>query len=197
MSWRALSLAGAFEHVPAVFADERGLFFEAFSNPRLTAGTGAPFMVAQVNVSESIRGTIRGVHFADVPPGQAKWVQCLAGEVLDVLVDLRVGSETFGQWEAVRLTATAHNAVLIPVGFGHAFQALSERATVMYCVDHPYTPAVERELHPLDPALALPWESTEPLLSAKDAAAPKLAELVTAGTLPTLAACRARDAARG
>lgn len=196
MTWRALPLTGAFEHQPAVFGDERGFFFEAFSNPRMTTGTGAPFAVAQVNVSQSSRGTIRGVHYADVPPGQAKWVQCLAGEVLDVLVDLRVGSPTFGQWEAVRLTAAGHNAVLIPAGFGHAFQALSDTALVMYCVDHPYTPDAEHELHPLDPDLGLPWEPIAPLLSPKDAAAPGLAELVAAGTLPTLEACQSREPAR-
>lgn len=197
MIWRPLSLAGVFEHVTTVFADDRGFFFEAFSNPRMEEATGAPFTVAQVNVSQSVRGTIRGIHYADVLPGQAKWVQCLAGEVLDVLVDLRVGSPTFAQWEAVRLRADDHNAVLIPVGFGHGFQALTETATVMYCVDHPYTPSAERELHPLDAQLGLPWEPIEPLLSPKDAAAPNLAELIAAGTLPTLEACRERETTRG
>lgn len=197
MSWRALSLAGAFEHVPSAFADDRGFFFEAFSNPRLTARTGEPFTVAQVNVSQSVRGTIRGIHYADVPPGQAKWVQCLDGEVFDALVDLRVGSPTFGQWEIVRLRAAAHNAVLIPVGFGHGFQALTETAMVMYCVDRPYTPSAEHELHPFDAQLALPWDPIEPLLSTKDAAAPSLAELIARGTLPTLEACRELEASRG
>ena len=194
MTWQPLQLEGAFEHTPHVFTDDRGFFFEAFSAPQLHDQTGARFPVAQVNVSQSVRGTIRGVHYADVPPGQAKYVQCLHGEVLDVLVDLRVGSSTFGQWQAVTLTADAHNAVLIPVGFGHAFQALSSTAMVMYCCSTPYTPTAEHEIYPLDPELALPWQPIPPLLSPKDAAAPSWAEVRAGGTLPTLDACQRTEA---
>ena len=195
MTWRALHLAGAYEFTPAVFRDDRGHFFEAFSAPRVAEGVGVPFAVAQVNVSSSVRGTIRGVHYADVPPGQAKWVQCTEGEVLDMLVDLRIGSPTFGQHAASHLTAAAHNAVYIPVGFGHAFQALSDTATVMYCVDALYNPEREHGIHPLDPQLALPWEPIPPLLSDKDAVAPAFAEVRAA--MPKFDACRAHEDRRG
>lgn len=193
MTWRPLSLEGAFEHVPRLFGDDRGFFFEAFSAPRMLTESGVRFPVAQVNVSQSVRGTIRGIHYAEVPPGQAKWVQCLVGEVLDVLVDLRVGSPTFGQWDAVHLTENTHNVVLIPIGFGHAFQALSESATVMYCCNTAYDPAGEREINPLDADLALPWEPIAPLLSLKDAVAPSWRDAVATDSLPTLAACRAQE----
>lgn len=196
MTWTSLSLPGALEFQPSVFGDDRGFFFEAFTASHLVQATGMSFPVAQVNVSSSMRGTIRGVHYADVPPGQAKFVQCLAGEILDVLVDLRLGSPTFGQWTSLTLTASAHNAVLIPIGFGHGFQALSETAMVLYCCNTPYNPTGEHGIHPLDVDLAITWEPITPLLSPKDSAAPDWAQTLAAGNLPTLAACQAHEAAQ-
>lgn len=157
MTWTPLRLDGALEFQPAVFGDDRGFFFEAFTASHVVAATSMPSPVAQVNVSSSTRGTIRGIHYADVPPGQAKFVQCLAGEILDVLVDLPVGSATLGQWTSVTLTSSAHNAVLIPIGFGHAFQALSETALVMYCCNTPYNPTGKHGIHSLDVDLAITW----------------------------------------
>lgn len=195
MSWEPLRLAGAFEFTPAVHGDDRGFFFEAFTASHLIAATGINFPVAQVNVSQSQRGTIRGIHYADVPPGQAKFVQCLEGEILDVLIDLRVGSTTFGQWQSVRLTSAQRNAVLIPVGFGHAFQALSDTATVMYCCNEAYKPTGEHGIDPLDAELSIAWDDVEHVLSAKDAAAPSWQATQAAGRLPSLAACVAAEAA--
>lgn len=189
-----LALDGAWEFVADVHRDDRGSFFEAFSVPSLIEETGLRFDVAQVNVSTSAHGTIRGIHYADVPPGQAKFVQCIEGEILDVLVDLRVGSPTFGKWVAVRLTSDSRNAVLIPIGFGHAFQTLSDHATVMYCCNAPYAPAHEHGINPMDADLALPWDAIEPLLSPKDAAAPSWVDTLGSGTLPLLAACHAVEA---
>lgn len=196
MTWQLLPLPGSFVAQPVVHGDDRGFFFEAFTASQLVQATGLPFPVAQVNVSSSTRGTIRGIHYADVPPGQAKFVHCLAGEILDVLVDLRQGSETFGQWTSVRLTAAEHNAVLIPIGFGHAFQALSDTAMVMYCCNAPYNPGGEHGINPLDATLAIAWEPIAPVLSPKDAAAQGWAEAVASGALPTLADCQAHEAAQ-
>ncbi|MEV0145003.1 MULTISPECIES: dTDP-4-dehydrorhamnose 3,5-epimerase [unclassified Nonomuraea] len=181
-----LSVEGAWLHTPRVHADLRGSFFEAFR----TAGLPHPMEPAQVNCSVSHRGVVRGVHFAAVPPGQAKYVMCVAGAVLDVVVDLRVGSPGFGRWDAVRMDDESRRAVLIAEGLGHAFMALSERATVVYLCSQPYNPGGEHGVHPFDPALGIAWpEGVEPVLSDKDAAAPTLGEARAAGLLPGYEEC--------
>ncbi|MEU8244852.1 dTDP-4-dehydrorhamnose 3,5-epimerase [Nonomuraea sp. NPDC048916] len=182
-----LSVEGAWVHAPRVHTDARGAFHEAFR----TVGLPHPFDLAQINCSVSRRGVVRGVHFADVPPGQAKYVMCVAGRVVDVVVDLRVGSPGFGRWEAVTLDASEPRAVLIAEGLGHAFMAVSERATVVYLCSRPYDPEREHGVHPLDPGLGIGWPAdVEPLLSEKDATAPTLAEAVAAGLLPDYQVCR-------
>jgi dTDP-4-dehydrorhamnose 3,5-epimerase len=131
------------------------------------------------------------VHFADVPPSQAKYVQCFSGRILDVVVDIRVGSPTFGEWEAVELTAEARNGLYISEGLGHAFCALTDSVTVGYLCSEPYVPSHEHGISPVDPALALPWPTDmEILLSPKDEAAPLLAEAVETGLLPDYDVCR-------
>lgn len=177
-----LSITGALLYTPRIHSDQRGDFLESFRMSDL----GHPFDLAQVNCSVSRRGVLRGVHFADVPPGQAKYVMCVSGEVLDVVVDLRVGSPTFGQWEAVRLDDVARQGVFIAEGLGHAFLALSESATVVYLCSSAYDPAREHGIHPLDPDLAIEWPIVDtPLLSDKDAAAPTLKEALDSGILPS------------
>ena len=104
----------------------------------------------------SRRGVIRGIHFADVPPGQAKYVTCVRGAILDVVVDLRAGSPTFGQWVAVRLDER-RRAVFLAEGLGHAFMALSDQATVLYLCSTPYAPGREHGVHPLDPEIGIDW----------------------------------------
>ncbi|HEX4812914.1 MAG TPA: dTDP-4-dehydrorhamnose 3,5-epimerase, partial [Nonomuraea sp.] len=161
-----LSIDGAWRFTPRVHADARGSFLEVFRS----AGLPHPLRVAQVNRSVSRAGVLRGVHFAEVPPGQAKYVTCGSGRVLDVVVDLRVGSPGFGRWESVVLDAEAGDAVLIAEGLGHAFMALSGQATVVYLCSEPYSPGREHGIHPLDPALGIDWPADlEPLLSDKDA----------------------------
>ncbi|WP_049559510.1 dTDP-4-dehydrorhamnose 3,5-epimerase family protein [Nonomuraea sp. SBT364] len=180
-----LGIDGAWCHTPRVHTDPRGAFLEAFR----AADLPRSFDVAQVNCSVSARGVLRGVHFADVPPSQAKYVMCVQGSIMDVVVDLRTGSPTFGRWEAVTLDDRERRAVLIAEGLGHAFQAVSEQATVVYLCSQPYNPGREHGVHPLDADLAVTW-SLEPLLSEKDAAAPTLKEALAAGTLPDFEACR-------
>lgn len=186
------ALTGVWCFEPVVRGDDRGVFLEAFTATSFQEATGHHFDLRQMNISVSKAGTVRGVHFADVPPGQAKYVQCLAGSVLDVVVDIRVGSPTFGQWEAVELDDVTRRALYISEGLGHAFCALSDSATVAYLCSQPYAPTREHGVHPLDPALGLPWpDGADSLLSPKDAAAPLLAQALQEGLLPDYGACEA------
>jgi dTDP-4-dehydrorhamnose 3,5-epimerase len=142
------------------------------------------------------------VHFSDVPPGQAKYLTCLRGTVLDVVVDLRVGSPTFARWEALRLDDVSRQAVFLSEGLGHAFMALTDDATVLYLCSAGYAPEREHGVHPLDPELGIAWPEDIPaVLSPKDARAPTLAEAKDAGLLPSYENCTAHydrlRAARG
>ena len=124
MDIEPLSIEGAIKFTPKLFGDERGVFSELFKAPLVAEAIGHSFNLAQVNCSSSTPGVIRGIHFADVPPSQAKYVTCLTGAVLDVVVDIRVGSPTFGQWEAVRLDTAERRAVYLSEGLGHGFAAM-------------------------------------------------------------------------
>jgi dTDP-4-dehydrorhamnose 3,5-epimerase len=185
-----LSIDGAFVFTPRVHGDDRGSFLEYFRADRLTGAVGHGFDLAQVNCSVSAKGALRGIHFADVPPGQAKYMMCASGAILDVVVDLRTGSPTFGRWEAVRIDDVDRRAVYLSEGLGHAFMALTEGATMVYLCSSAYDPSAEHEVHPLDPALGIAWpEGITPLLSPKDAAAPTLAQAEAAGILPSYKDC--------
>jgi dTDP-4-dehydrorhamnose 3,5-epimerase len=189
---RQLSIAGAWVHEPKVFPDSRGSFHEWFKGPDFAEAAGHGLQLAQANCSVSARGTLRGIHFADVPPSQAKYVKCVRGAVLDVIVDIRVGSPTYKQWEAVRLDDVDHHSVYLAEGLGHAFMALTDDATVVYLCSEGYSPGREHGINPVDPELGIEWpQGIEPLLSEKDAAAPTLAEAEEQGLLPTYAACQA------
>ncbi|MFE9614224.1 dTDP-4-dehydrorhamnose 3,5-epimerase [Streptomyces sp. NPDC006012] len=189
---RALEIAGAWVLEPKVYQDQRGSFHEWFRGEEFREATGYDWTLAQANCSVSRRGVLRGVHFADVPPGQAKYVTCVNGSVLDVIVDIRVGSPTYGQWEAVRLDDADRHAVFLAEGLGHAFMALTDDATVMYLCSTGYMPEREHGVHPLDPELGIEWpRGIEPVLSEKDAAAPTLAEAERSGLLPSHADCSA------
>ncbi|WP_066944921.1 dTDP-4-dehydrorhamnose 3,5-epimerase [Streptomyces lushanensis] len=189
---RQLSVEGAWVQEPKVFQDSRGSFHEWFQASDFTASAGHTLRLAQANCSVSARGTLRGIHFADVPPGQAKYVKCVRGAVLDVIVDIRVGSPTYRRWEAVRLDDVDHHAVCLAEGLGHAFMALTDDATVVYLCSEGYAPGREHGIDPLDPELGIEWpRGITPLLSEKDAAAPTLAEAEARGLLPSYEECRA------
>jgi dTDP-4-dehydrorhamnose 3,5-epimerase len=176
--------------------DARGRFTEWYRADVLSQAVGHPLTLAQANHSVSSRGSLRGVHFALVPPGQAKYVYCPVGKVLDVVVDVRVGSPTFGVHDTVLLDSEQPRAVYLAEGLGHAFLALEDRSSVTYLVSSGYDPGREFGVSPLDPDLDLPWPSDVELeLSAKDRAAPTLAEAREQGLLPTMAECAARYAA--
>jgi dTDP-4-dehydrorhamnose 3,5-epimerase len=186
----ALSIEGAWVYTPRIFPDSRGLLSEAYRLADFTADLGYPIDLRQVNCSVSRRGVIRGIHFTAVPPGQAKYVFCPAGALLDVVVDIRVGSPTFGRWQATRLDDAGRRAVFLEHGLGHAIAALSREATAIYLCTSSYEPAVDRGLNPLDPDLAISWpRDVEIVLSDKDRAAPSLAQMIEAGTLPDYAEC--------
>ncbi|GAA3031878.1 dTDP-4-dehydrorhamnose 3,5-epimerase [Streptosporangium longisporum] len=190
MSMRPLGIDGAWVFEPKVYPDDRGSFHEWFREGDLREAAGQGMSLAQANCSISRRGTLRGVHFADVPPSQAKYVTCVRGEVFDVVVDIRVGSPTFGRWEAVLLDDEEHRAVYISEGLGHAFMALSDDATVVYLCSEGYAPGREHGIDPMDAELGIEWPvGVKPLLSPKDASAPTLAEARRSGLLPRYEEC--------
>lgn len=191
MQVRELSVPGSWEITPVVHGDSRGAFLEAFRADIFASTVGHTLDLQQVNCSVSAAGVLRGVHFADVPPGQAKYVTCQVGAVLDVIVDLRVGSASFGRWDTVLLDDVDRRAVYLSEGLGHAFCALADGSTVMYLCSTGYAPGREHGVHPLDRDLAIDWPTTgrdgTPLavqLSAKDQSAPTLNDALASGLLP-------------
>jgi dTDP-4-dehydrorhamnose 3,5-epimerase len=184
---RELSVPGAWELTPQVHTDSRGLFFEWFADSAFAEFAGHRLDVQQANCSVSAAGVLRGVHFAQLPPSQAKYVTCLRGSVFDVVVDIRVGSPTFGKWDAVTLDDRARRSIYISEGLGHAFLALEDDSTVMYLCSAGYAPGREHTINALDPALGIAWPAVdgESILSDRDRDAPTLAEVQASGLLPT------------
>lgn len=187
MQIRELSVSDAYEITPVQRRDDRGVFLEWYRFDRLEETIGHPLTLRQANTSVSRRGVVRGIHYADVPLGQAKYVTVAHGAVLDYVIDIRVGSPTFGQWDAVLLDAVDRKAVYLSEGLGHAFVALTDEATASYLVSDVYTPQREHGINPLDPEVGLvfPPEAGEPLLSSKDTDAPGLFEARDRGLLPS------------
>lgn len=174
-------LAGSFEITAAPHGDERGSFMRWY-DAEAFASAGITTAWVQGNESLSRRGVVRGLHFQRPPHAETKLVRAIVGAVYDVFVDLRRGSATFGQWDAVELSADRYNAVLVPKGFAHGFCALSETAIVSYLVDSPYAPQAECGLAWDDPQLAIPWPlHGAPIVSAKDRRWPRLAQLEPLG----------------
>jgi dTDP-4-dehydrorhamnose 3,5-epimerase len=174
-------------------SDARGSFAEFLRTDHLSAATKREFSVLQANVVRSARGVLRGVHYTHLPVGQAKYVYCPSGSVLDVMVDIRVGSPTFGAHTVATLSADNGNAVFIAEGIGHAYLALEEDTTVTYLVSSLYAPDLDDGINPLDAELALPWPADlmPATLSPKDEQAPSLAAAAAAGRLPQYDDCLA------
>jgi dTDP-4-dehydrorhamnose 3,5-epimerase len=161
------SLPGVFVLEPRVFRDERGFFFESY-NQQSMAGLGISENFVQDNHSSSSRNVLRGLHYQVQHP-QGKLVRVAGGEILDVAVDLRRSSATFGRWEAVRLSGENNRMLWIPAGFAHGFRVISEKAQVLYKATDFYAPEHERTLAWNDPHLKIEWElDGEPIVSAKD-----------------------------
>lgn len=189
MQIRELKIPDAYEITPLQRQDERGVFLEWYRFDRLEETIGHPLNLRQANTSVSSRGVVRGIHFADIPLGQAKYVTAMHGAVLDFIVDIRVGSPTFGEWDSVLLDAVDRRAVYLSEGLGHAFVSLTDGATVSYLVSDVYNPGREHGINPLDPTIGLvfPAAAGEPLVSPKDIEAPSLAVAQQRGLLPTWA----------
>jgi NDP-hexose 5-epimerase len=186
MAIEEMKVRDAFRITPSQLPDNRGLFFEAWRISELTELTGQPFTVKQVNFSVSKRNTLRGIHGTMLPPGQAKLVTCVRGAALDVVVDLRVGSPTFGMFDTTLQEAESGIGVYLPDGLGHAFLALTDDTCMNYLNSEQYVPGTMVDIQALDPAIGIPWNTSEPLIrSAKDAAAPTLDQAVAQGLLPT------------
>lgn len=187
MQLRELSVQGAWEVTPILRGDDRGVFLEWYRFDRLEEAVGHRLDLRQANASVSAKGVVRGIHFADLPKGQAKYVTVMHGAIIDYVVDIRVGSPTFGQWDSVRLDSNARKALYLAEGLGHCFVSLTDGTVVSYLVSDVYNPAGEHGVNPLDPELALdfPAEAGALNLSSKDLEAPSLAEAASTGLLPT------------
>jgi dTDP-4-dehydrorhamnose 3,5-epimerase len=189
---RELSVPDAYEITPVQHRDDRGVFLEWYRFDRLEEAVGHPLNLRQANTSVSRKGSVRGIHFADIPPGQAKYVTCTRGAVLDFAIDIRTGSPAFGTSDSVLLDDVDRRAIYLAEGLGHCFVALTDDATVSYLVTDVYNPQREHGISPLDPEIALefPLAADELLLSPKDTDAPTLADARDQGLLPEYPAAR-------
>lgn len=197
MDSRPLAVPDVLVFSPVVHVDERGSFTESYRRDVVERATGRVFPLEQMNTSVSQHGVFRGIHYAIVPPGQAKYVSVLSGSIIDYVVDLRVGSPTFGVWDAVALDDRERRTVFVPEGVGHAFLSTAERAVVSYAVSDVYRPdrefSVSLRGHEIGEHAAA--HSAVPLrLSQRDEEAPSIDEARAAGRLPDWEQCRARYA---
>jgi dTDP-4-dehydrorhamnose 3,5-epimerase len=187
---RELQIPGAWEFTPAQFPDSRGVFLNWYTADSVAQTVGHPLSLAQTNHSVSARDVVRGVHYAVVPPSQAKYVYCPSGAVLDIIVDIRVGSPTFGQHDVVKLDTVDYRSVYVSEGLGHMVVALEDDSVVCYLCSTGYNPGAEKGISPLDPALGIELPANA-ILSEKDSAAPTLAEAAEQGLLPRYEDCLA------
>jgi dTDP-4-dehydrorhamnose 3,5-epimerase len=182
MEFRTFAMDGPLEIRPRKLADERGYFSEIFRLGKFVERAG-PTEFVQDNQSLSLRaGTIRGIHFQTHPAAQGKLVRCLAGKLLDVAVDLRRDSPTYGEWESVVLSSEDNNQLWVPVGFGHAFCTLEPNSVISYRVTSYYSPENDKGVAWDDPDIAIDWPSIadRDTLSAKDRQQPRLRDLPAA-----------------
>ncbi|BFU42703.1 dTDP-4-dehydrorhamnose 3,5-epimerase family protein [Krasilnikovia sp. MM14-A1004] len=177
------AMPGVFRIEPHQFRDARGAFFEAFRVDALAEAAGVEFVPRQINYSVSRRNTLRGIHSVTLPPGQAKFVTCVRGSLRDFVVDLRIGSPTFGQHESTVLDAASGGCVYIPEGVGHGFVALTDDTCICYVVSTTYVPGSQINIDPMDPDLAVPWGCADPVMSDADRAAISLSDAMAQGIL--------------
>ncbi|OBG75184.1 MULTISPECIES: dTDP-4-dehydrorhamnose 3,5-epimerase [unclassified Mycobacterium] len=188
MKARELKVPGAWEITPTIHGDSRGQFFEWLTDKGFSSFAGHSLDVKQANCSVSSAGVLRGLHFAQLPPSQAKYVTCVSGSVFDVVVDIREGSPTFGQWDSVLLDDTDRRTIYLSEGLAHGFLALQDNSTVVYLCSAEYNPGREHTIRATDPALAIEWplvDGAPPTLSERDAAAPSFDDVRSSGLLPS------------
>jgi dTDP-4-dehydrorhamnose 3,5-epimerase len=138
-----------------------------------------------MNCSQSNKGVLRGIHYSIAETGQAKWVSCLNGEIEDYVIDLRLKSPTFGKWKSTTLSAENGLSLIIPTGFGHAFESRSGSCVVSYALTSLYDPTTEMTISPADPTISLRWANPNPEISDRDKFAPTLKEQVSKGNMPS------------
>jgi len=178
--FQTTEIAGVHLFTPKLFTDSRGLFFESFKPDQVLSETGREFYVAQVNNSVSARGVVRGIHFKENPPGQAKFVSVHRGSIIDVVIDLRKGSPTFKKWQAFEINDQNRYSLLIENGIGHSFASLEDETLVSYLCDTVFQPELEHGINPL--SAGIDWEGltglkfNELVVSEKDLEAPRLLE---------------------
>lgn len=175
-TFTSLELAGAVLIEPRVFADGRGAFLETFKQSDFDAN-GLPPTFVQENQSMSSRGALRGLHFQRPPHGQGKLIRVIQGEIFDVGVDLRRGSETYGKWMSIVLSSENRRMLYLPPWFAHGFLVTSDTAEVIYKTTTEYRKEAEDGLLWNDPALSIPWSNANPILSPRDERLPKLADV--------------------
>ncbi|GHB27610.1 dTDP-4-dehydrorhamnose 3,5-epimerase family protein [Streptomyces chryseus] len=176
---------------PDLLPDHRGRFYEGLRYETLRAATGHAFELRQVNFTVSHRNVLRGIHGTTMPPGQGKIISCVRGAALTMVVDLRLGSPAFGQHDVLRQDPDSATALYLPDGLGLAYVALADDTCMNYLCDREYVHGTIIDVDAFDPALGLPWNLDEPVVrSARDAAAPTLAEAVAGGILPAYEQCR-------
>lgn len=197
MEFEPTKVPGAWVATPAQHGDDRGVFLEMYKGSSFAPVVGHALTVKQVNNSISRKDVLRGIHYAIVPPGQAKFVHCPRGAGLDFVVDIRDGSPTFGAWDVVRIDDTDRRGVYVAEGIGHAFVALTDEASLLYLCSEEYDPRREFTISPFDPDLAIDWGVAEPILSDRDRNAPTVKEARELGQLPSWAACVAHYEALG
>jgi len=185
-----LSINGSWKIDFQRFDDNRGYFYESFKDEDFKSQIGRNFSIKQTNTSSSSKGSVRGIHYALVPPSQAKLVQCQRGSIKDYVIDIRVGSPTFGQFEEIELNENSASAVFIEEGLAHAFVALENQTVVTYYVTEKYNPDREKGINPFDKTLNVKWPEIELVLSEKDKQAITLEEAKDQGLLPSFDECK-------
>ena len=190
MKAHPLKISGSWKIEFQKFEDNRGFFYESFKAEEFPKLIGRNFDIKQTNTSSSSKGSVRGIHYALVPPSQAKLVQCQRGSIKDYVIDIRIGSPTFGQFEAVDLDEKAASAIFIEEGLAHAFVALENNTIVTYYVSEKYNPEREKGINPFDKTLNILWPEIDLILSEKDKAAISLEQAKDQGILTTYDECK-------
>jgi len=190
MKAQPLKISGSWKIEFQKFDDNRGFFYESFKEEDFKKLIGRNLNIKQTNTSSSSKGSVRGIHYALVPPSQAKLVQCQRGSINDYVIDIRVGSPTFGQFEEIELSENSASAVFIEEGLAHAFVALENKTVVTYFVTEKYNPEREKGINPFDKTLNVKWPDLELILSEKDKQAISLDEAKNQGLLPTFDDCQ-------
>jgi len=190
MKTSALKISGSWIIEFQKFEDNRGYFYESFKDEDFQKQIGRQLLIKQTNTSSSSKGSVRGIHYALVPPSQAKLVQCQRGSIKDYVIDIRVGSPTFGEFEEIALSENSPTAVFIEEGLAHAFVALENNTIVTYYVSEIYNPEREKGINPFDQTLNVKWPDVELIISEKDKEAISLQEAKTQGLLPLWDDCK-------